>query len=158
MRFRDFVATTVIPRQVSSHDCVDTGNNFNIIGGADPVKLTIDGAVRNKYNVRELFKNSNLKDTIVWSAMIAELNLKVSSANNSIFKITIKIPHPTFGDILVAEPEFLIFKSSTPQDIVYNKLLNQADDGDAHLYGFDFYVSCNNNATITNRSIISAVF
>lgn len=156
------MSTSYIPRYVASHDCVDTGNDFSIIGGAAAVKIPINGLGRNKYNVKQLFNpaTSNLKDSIVWSAMIADLSLGVVASSNTIVTIEIRIPNPSApgGFYSVSSTDFLIFKNNIKQDLKLIKLLNAADDGGAEVYGFDFYISATDNTTLKNRSIIVAVF
>lgn len=152
---QDIFKDTFVPSYSAVHDCVDTGDNFTITGGAAAVPFPCDCAARDKYNVKKYFDSAtgNVKDGFLWAKMSVEIAVKINAPSGTVFTIGITIPHPTLGAIPVRQREFIIPKNNIDYTLDWSKSLENADDGEAHLYGYNFTVWADTTCTLKARSI-----
>jgi hypothetical protein len=152
---QDVMAENFVPAYAAVHDCVDTGNDLTIIGGDPPIPFPCDSALRDKYNVKKYFDSvtGNVKDGFLWAKLLVEIAVKVNAPTGTSFIIGIVIPHPTFGDIPVRQREFIIPKNNVDYSLDWVKPLENADDGEAHLYGYNITLWADTTCTLKARSI-----
>ena len=159
MLFRDYIKNTFVPTKKAVHDCVDTGADLVITGGAQRIPLPIDGLGRNKFNEKAFFDTatSKIQDSIVWALLMCEFNFKFNGPINTTITVEIEIDHPTIGIIPIASREFVLPKNNIDFNVpTWQKQLYNSDDSEAHLYGFDCYIKSDATVTLKNRSLLTS--
>jgi hypothetical protein len=146
---------TFIPTYRAVHDCVDTGNDLTIIGGDPRVKFPCDCEIRDKYNVKKYFDSttSNIKDGNVWGVMFTTIKAEINAPVNTTIEIEIEIDHPTLGIINIETIDLYHLKNNITIPYKIISTLYNSDDSDAHLYGFNIWISSNTTCTLKSRSI-----
>lgn len=145
-----------IPHKRAIHDCVDTGADFALLNGVG-VLFPCDCGSRDYKSTTIAFwdKDAHLiKDTIDNAEMRVKIKAVLNGAANDICKISVYIPHPTFGNIPVDEIEWVLYKNNT--DTLYTGyfLLYNSIDGEAKDYGFEVAIESTGDMLMKSRSIL----
>lgn len=157
--FRNFIKDTFIPTKNCIHDCVDTGTTLTLLSGVE-VDLPIDCATRDyKSTTTALWDpiTSLVKDTIDNTEIRVKLTMTINGAINGICVVRCYVPHPTFGDILIDEQDFILYKNNIDvRRPVYFMLYNGVDS-EAKDYGFKFTLTPTADMDLKSRSILVSV-
>jgi hypothetical protein len=146
---------TFIPTYRAVHDCVDTGADLTITGGAGKIPFPCNCLGRNKFNVKEYWDpvTSNIIDGFEWAVLFTSFKFVLNAPVNTTFKITIEIDHPVHGIIPIESYEIVALKNNIDIPYKINAELYNSDDSDAHIYGFDIYIESDATCTLKSRSI-----
>jgi hypothetical protein len=145
-----------MPRIRANHDCVDTGNDFAIVGGAAKVPFPCDCLGRDYYNVKKYWDSatSKIKDSTVNAGMEVEFNFTLNGPQGAYVDIDIEVDHPIYGIIPISIVSFYLTKNNMNAPFTFRKYLYNGSDSDAHLHGFDVSISSDSTVTLKNRSVL----
>jgi len=149
----DIFETEFIPRFVAFHDCVDTGTDITIVGGAPAIPFPCDGLGWTEYNVKKFFteSTSNIKDGIPNAVMLACFDFTIDGSTGDTCFIDIDIPNP-LSPTHVGTYYFSVPRN-TPWPFYFTKQLYNGAFADAHEWGFDIKISSLDTVVLKARSI-----
>jgi len=145
-----------IPSKRLIHDSVDTGNNLVLTDGVT-INFPCDGAARNYKSGGDLWDsvNSIITDSIDDNEIKVKLKTVLNGSVNTICRIDVIVPHPTFGDIEIDSQEVVMYKNNTDTVFTNFFLLYNGTDSEAKTYGFKVKLTADGgNLTLKGRSIL----
>lgn len=145
--------TKQVPRYVAFHDCVDTGADITIVGGAAAIPFPCNGLGYTEYNVKKYFNEatSNIKDGIPNAVLLACFDFTIDGSIGDTVSLKIDIPNP-LGVINVGTYHFNTPRN-TPWAFHFTKILYNGSASGAHDYGFDIKISSLETVVLKARSV-----
>ena len=154
----DALATEFFPMKRKIHDCVDTGTLLALSSGVTTL-FDCDCLNRN-YNPDGIIYDSAtsiFKDTIVDAKLNFKIKMTLNGYADDSCHIALTVPHPTSGNILVAEHDFILYKNHTDTNFEWSSFIYNGSDSDAHLYGFKITITPSADMDLTDRSILLSI-
>ena len=155
---RDILRDNNIPAKRTIHDCVDTGSDLAILQNVE-IQFPCDCANRNYINDKALWVNAtgNFKDTIDDSLISVKIRVTLRGVKDSICTVKLVTPHPTLGDLLITEHDFVLYKNNIDINFEWTTFVYNGTDSDAKTYGFNVTLTPDANMTLKDRSILVMV-
>jgi len=151
----DIVSLNAIPHMHLIHDCVDTGATVSLTAST-PIDFPCNCAVRNYKNNDGLFDsaNSSFKNHINDGLICFKITLTLNGLKDSYCTCRVYVPHPTFGDINIAEHDFILHKNNTDTRLEWSSFVYMGTDAEAKTYGFKIELTPSANMSLKARSIL----
>jgi hypothetical protein len=86
--------------------------------------------------------------------MEVEFNFKINGPQGAYVHVDIEINNTELGIFTAPRISFYLTKSNVDEPFMFKKYLYNGSDSEAHLYGFDFYISSDSNVTLKDRSVL----
>lgn len=155
MELATILTQNALPGKRLIHDCVDTGTPVALSQNAT-VAFTVDCAGRDYKTGANLWTpaSSSFKNHIDDGLICFKIRATINGGNGTIITAHIIVPHPTFGDIFIADHDWVCYKNNIDTNFEWSSFVYMGTDSEAKTYGFKVLITPSAAVTMKARSIL----